>query len=189
MFNALTTKIQGLLILETKIYHDDRGCFLETYHQKKFEDCGIKDPFVQTNLSVSKKNVLRGLHLQLSKPQGKLVSVIVGEAFDVAVDVRTDSPTFGQWEAVVLRGGEGRFFYLPPGMAHGFVALSDQVVFEYQCQALYDPTDEATLRYDDPSIGIRWPVPNPILSNKDKAGLSLDVIREKLKGFAPKSSL
>ena len=133
-------------------------------------------PFVQDNHSRSGKGVLRGLHFQKTKPQGKLVRVVRGEVFDVAVDVRPGSPTFGQWEGVVLSDDNKRQYWIPPGLAHGFVVLSESADFEYKCTDYYDPSDEGCLLWNDPAVGIEWPVTSPLLSAKDQQGLSLQAL-------------
>ncbi|MGP6489273.1 dTDP-4-dehydrorhamnose 3,5-epimerase [Duffyella gerundensis] len=170
----INTKIEGVKIIEPKVFGDERGFFLETYERKRYTELlGINLDFVQDNHSRSQKNVLRGLHFQRQKPQGKLVRVVSGTVFDVAVDIRPDSPTFGCWEGVVLSEENKKQFWIPPGLAHGFVVLSDSADFEYKCTDYYNPQLEACLIWDDKSVGIQWPIENPILSEKDKNGLSL----------------
>ena len=162
------TKLSGCVIIEPKVYGDDRGFFLETFQRKKYlELADISLPFVQDNHSRSSKNVLRGLHFQKNKPQGKLVRVVTGEVYDVAVDLRKDSPTFGQWDSVVLSGDNKTQFWIPPGFAHGFVVLSSTADFEYKCTDYYDSSDEGSLLWNDPDLDITWPVENPQLSEKD----------------------
>lgn len=152
------TTIPGLKIIEPKIYGDERGFFLETFHAKKYKDLlGLDKEFVQDNHSRSSKGVLRGLHFQRTKPQGKLVRVVRGEVFDVAVDLRKDSLTFGKWQSVILTEENKKQFWIPPGFAHGFLVLSDLADFEYKCTDFYCAEDEAVLRWDDPEIDIRWP--------------------------------
>ena len=170
--NVLETKLKDCLIIEPKVFGDDRGFFLETYQSNRYEVlAGIKVPFVQDNHSRSSKGVLRGLHYQKTKPQGKLVRVVRGKVYDVAVDMRRDSPTYGQWEAVILSEENKVQFWLPPGFAHGFVVLSDMADFEYKCTDFYDPFDEETLLWSDPKLNIPWPIDNPKLSQKDANGL------------------
>jgi dTDP-4-dehydrorhamnose 3,5-epimerase len=170
----INTKIEGVKIIEPKVFGDERGFFLETYERKRYTELlGINLDFVQDNHSRSQKNVLRGLHFQRQKPQGKLVRVVSGTVFDVAVDIRPDSPTFGCWEGVVLSEENKKQFWIPPGLAHGFVVLSDSADFEYKCTDYYNPQLEACLIWNDKSVGIQWPIENPILSEKDKNGLSL----------------
>jgi len=168
--NVIKTKLEGVVIIEPKVFGDHRGFFMETFQKKRYqEEAGISLEFVQDNFSSSSRGVLRGLHFQKTKPQGKLVSVSNGEVFDVAVDVRKGSPTFGQWEGVLLNGDNKRQFYVPPGYAHGFVVLSDMASFEYKCTDYYDPADEGSVAWDDPDIGIEWPIEDPQLSSKDAA--------------------
>jgi dTDP-4-dehydrorhamnose 3,5-epimerase len=163
----IATALEGLLILEPKVFADERGYFLETYHSLRYRDVGIKASFVQDNLSFSKKNVLRGLHFQISQPQAKLVQVISGEIFDVAVDIQPGSATFGNWAGVVLSEENKRQILVPEGFAHGFCVLSQTAHVAYKCSVFYNPADEGGIRWSDPEIGIDWPVKNPILSGKD----------------------
>ena len=168
------TKLDSCLVLEPNIYEDERGFFLETFHALKYADiAGIKLPFVQDNYSRSKKNVLRGLHLQRKTPQGKLVRVVRGEVFDVAVDLRIESSTFGVWHSVILSESNRKQFWVPPGFAHGFLALSDYVDLEYKCTTFYDPSAELAISWNDPTLNIEWPVKKPILSKKDQAAVNL----------------
>jgi dTDP-4-dehydrorhamnose 3,5-epimerase len=155
--NVLTTALPGVLILEPKVHGDARGFFQETYHAQRYADAGIALPFVQDNHSRSGKGVLRGLHSQLTHPQGKLVRVTQGAVFDVAVDIRRGSPTFGHWVGVTLSEDNFRQFYVPPGFAHGFLALSERVDFLYKCTDYYHPEDEVGILWNDPDIGIDWP--------------------------------
>ncbi|MCQ2061276.1 MAG: dTDP-4-dehydrorhamnose 3,5-epimerase [Fibrobacter sp.] len=169
-FNFIKTSIEGIVVIEPTVFGDHRGYFMETYNQAEFAAAGLNMTFVQDNESRSKKGVLRGLHFQKKNPQGKLVRVIEGEVFDVAVDLRKGSPTFGKWEGVVLSEENKKQFYIPEGFAHGFAVLSERATFVYKCTRLYDPTDEGGLAWDDPEIGIKWPVENgfkPLLSEKD----------------------
>ncbi len=169
---VIETEVTGALIIEPKVFGDERGFFLETFQAKRYEqEAGIALPFVQDNHSRSTKGVLRGLHFQKTKPQGKLVRVVSGEVFDVAVDIRPDSPTYGKWAGVILSEENKRQFWVPPGLAHGFVVLSDTADFEYKCTDYYDPTDEGCLIWDDPELAIEWPITEPVLSEKDKLGL------------------
>ena len=166
--NIIKTKLQDCVIIEPKIFDDKRGFFLETFQTSRYADlAGIILPFVQDNHSRSSKGVLRGLHFQKTKPQGKLVRVVRGEVYDVAVDIRRDSNTFGQWEAVVLSEDNKKQVWVPPGFAHGFVTLSDIADFEYKCTDYYNPADEVSILWSDPSLDIAWPVENPILCAKD----------------------
>jgi len=173
--NVIQTTINGAVIIEPKVFGDERGFFLETFQAERYKAmAGIDLPFVQDNHSRSGKNVLRGLHFQKTKPQGKLVRVVRGEVFDVAVDIRKGSPTYGQWAGVILSEENKRQFWVPPGLAHGFVVLSDVADFEYKCTDYYDPSDEGCLMWNDPTVGIEWPEGiEPILSAKDQSGLAL----------------
>ena len=164
---VVETALSGVLILEPKVFDDARGFFLETYSEQRYFDAGIRERFVQDNHSRSCKGVLRGLHYQLMRPQGKLVSVTRGAVFDVAVDIRRGSPSFGRWAGVVLDDRNHRQFYIPPGFAHGFCVLSDKVDFVYKCTDYYHPQSECGIAWDDPDIAIDWPVRNVSLSNKD----------------------
>ncbi len=170
---VIKTEIEEVLIIEPRVFSDSRGFFFESYNKAKYQADVINKEFVQDNISVSKKNVLRGLHYQLEQPQGKLVSVLEGEVFDVAADIRKGSPTFGQWVGVILSAENRRQFYVPEGFAHGFCVMSNTAIFSYKCTAGYRPDDEHTLLYSDPSIGVNWPCESPNLSDKDKEGLSL----------------
>lgn len=169
--NVIDTKIAGVKIIEPKVFGDERGFFLETFQQNRYREIlGTDEDFVQDNHSRSSKGVLRGLHFQRVNPQGKLVRVVRGEVFDVAVDIRPDSPTFGQWVGVTLSEENKTQFWIPPGLAHGFVVLSDFADFEYKCTNYYDPSSEGCLLWNDPAIGIDWPVTHPQLSAKDQQG-------------------
>lgn len=162
------TKLPGVLLIEPKIFGDARGYFLETWNRDRYLAAGFPDvEFVQDNLSHSRRGILRGLHFQKQHPQGKLVQVIRGAVFDVVVGVRKDSPSFGQWYGVELTGENHRQLWIPPGFAHGFSVLSDEVDFNYKCTDFYRPADEGGIIWDDPSIGIEWPIANPVLSDKD----------------------
>ncbi len=165
--------LAGLKLIQPKVYSDARGYFLETHHLRQYTAQGLEEKFVQDNLSFSHKGVLRGLHYQYPKWQGKLVSVIAGEIFDVAVDVRRDSPTFGQWFGAVLSERNHLQMYLPPGFAHGFCVLSDAAYVSYKCTDFYQPDQEYTILWNDPDIGIDWPLPEPLLSDKDARGKPL----------------
>ncbi|MDF2883434.1 MAG: dTDP-4-dehydrorhamnose 3,5-epimerase [Clostridiaceae bacterium] len=170
------TEIQGVYIIETGIFGDNRGYFMETYNQIEFHEAGLGMTFVQDNQSKSKKGVLRGLHFQKTHPQGKLVRVVKGEVFDVAVDLRKNSGTYGKWVGVVLSEENKKQFYIPEGFAHGFLVLSDEAEFCYKCTDFYHPEDEGGIMWNDPEVGIKWPVEgidNILLSEKDKAHLSL----------------
>lgn len=161
------TKLSGCIIVEPNVFGDERGFFLETYQEKRYQKIGIKERFVQDNRSRSTKGVLRGLHFQKNKPQGKLVTVTSGDVFDVAVDLRPRSKTFGQYESVILTDENKLQFFIPAGFAHGFCVLSDIAEFQYKCTDYYDPSDECGLLWSDPDINIKWPINEPILSEKD----------------------
>jgi dTDP-4-dehydrorhamnose 3,5-epimerase len=161
--------IDGPRVIEPAVYADDRGLFFESWSARRYEAMGIPGPFVQDNVSVSRARVLRGLHLQHPNGQGKLVSVLAGEAFDVAVDVRRDSPTFGRWIGVVLSAENRRQFWIPSGFAHGFVVTGEEAVFSYKATGYYDPASEQSVLWSDPDLAIAWPVAAPILSAKDAA--------------------
>lgn len=166
--NIIPTSLEGLLIIEPIVFEDKRGYFLETYHRQRYRNAGIEYNFVQDNLSFSIKGTLRGLHFQIRKPQAKLVQVLSGEIFDVAVDVRPGSATFGKWSGVRLSEQNKRQLFIPQGFAHGFCVLSETAHFLYKCSAHYDPPDEGGILWSDPSIAIEWPVDDPILSEKDQ---------------------
>lgn len=161
--------IEGLCVITPTVFKDDRGYFVETYNKNDFTEAGLDMEFVQDNQSKSSKGVLRGLHFQKEHPQGKLVRVLSGEVYDVAVDLRKDSKTYGKYFGVVLSDENKKQFYIPKGFAHGFVVLSDEAVFAYKCTDFYHPNDEGGLKYDDPDIGIDWPIEglNLIMSEKD----------------------
>ncbi|NBB54051.1 dTDP-4-dehydrorhamnose 3,5-epimerase [Pantoea vagans] len=166
------TRVQGAKLIEPKVFGDERGFFLETFQKERYQTLlNIDLDFVQDNHSRSSKNVLRGLHFQTSKPQGKLVRVVRGEVFDVAVDIRPQSPTFGQWAGVYLSEENKNQFWVPPGLAHGFVVISEFADFEYKCTDYYDPQNEGCLLWNDPHLDIKWPVTEPLLSGKDAQGM------------------
>jgi dTDP-4-dehydrorhamnose 3,5-epimerase len=166
---VVETKIKDVWLLKPKIFRDERGYFVETYNERTFANLGIRYPFVQDNLSRSRKNVLRGLHYQLRQPQGKLVRVILGEVFDVCVDIRRGSPTFGQWVGERLSAENQNTFWVPPGFAHGFLVLSDWAEFVYKTTDFYAPQYEKTIRWNDPDLAIDWPLTGaPELSDRDR---------------------
>lgn len=166
--NVIKTKLKDCRIIEPKVFGDERGFFLESFQANRYAElAAITLPFVQDNHSRSSKGVLRGLHFQKTKPQGKLVRVIRGEVYDVAVDIRSGSPTYGQWEAVILSEENKTQLWIPPGFAHGFVVLSETADFEYKCTDYYDPSDEGSILWNDPDLNIHWPIDNPKLSEKD----------------------
>lgn len=171
--NIIETKIPGVLIIEPKVFADGRGYFKETWNHQRFADAGLNMVFVQDNISYSQKGVLRGLHYQKPQTQGKLVQVLEGEVFDVAVDIRKGSPTFGQWVGEYLSAENHRQFYVPEGFAHGFCVVSDMAMFSYKCTDFYNARAEGGVAWNDPDIGIDWPVDDPILSEKDKAAVRL----------------
>ena len=175
---VIETKLKDCVYIEPKVFGDERGFFLETFQAERYaEMAGINLPFVQDNHSRSLKGVLRGLHFQKTKPQGKLVRVVRGEVYDVAVDMRLGSPTFGQWESVILSDENKIQFWVPPGFAHGFVVLSEIADFEYKCTDYYDPSDEGSILWNDPNLKIPWPVESPILSEKDSNAENLVSIK------------
>jgi dTDP-4-dehydrorhamnose 3,5-epimerase len=177
---AIPTDLPGVLIIEPEVHHDARGFFLETYHQRKYAERGLPGPLVQDNHSHSVCRTLRGLHAQIERPQGKLVRAVQGEMFDVAVDIRRGSPTFGRWVGVLLSAQNFRQLWIPPGFAHGFCVLSERVDVEYKCSDFYNPGDEITVLWSDPEIGIRWPVRDPILSAKDASAPPLSEVMDRL---------
>lgn len=171
--NVLTCDLAGLLILEPKVFGDSRGFFMETWNLRRYREAGMPLDFVQDNISFSRRGTLRGLHFQNPTAQGKLLHVLQGEVFDVAVDIRHSSRTFGKWHGLVLSAENKRQFYIPPGFAHGFAVLSETALFQYKCTDFYTPACEVTLRWDDPEVGIQWPIDSPLLSDKDRKGLGL----------------
>jgi dTDP-4-dehydrorhamnose 3,5-epimerase len=178
---VITTDLPGVLIIEPEVFGDARGFFLESYHARRYAEAGVPDHFIQDNHSRSWRGVLRGLHYQLTHPQGKLVWVTSGEIFDVAVDIRRGSPTFGHWVGVTLSEDNHRQLYISPGFAHGFCVLSETVDFLYKCTDFYHPEDEGGVLWCDPDIGIQWPLTTPVLSEKDQRyTLLADVPLERL---------
>ena len=172
------SKLKGCVIIEPRVFGDERGFFLETFQAVRYEqEAGIDLSFVQDNHSRSARGVLRGLHFQKTKPQGKLVRVVRGEVYDVAVDIRKGSATFGEWEGVILSEDNKKQFWVPPGFAHGFVVLSDTADFEYKCTDYYDPSDEGCILWSDPDLDIPWPIANPVLSTKDESAKRLVDLR------------
>jgi dTDP-4-dehydrorhamnose 3,5-epimerase len=165
----IPTDIEGVVVVEPRRYGDDRGYFMETFHQHRYGQSGMGQPFVQDNFSFSVKNTLRGLHFQIRRPQAKLVQVLSGTIFDVVVDLRSGSPTFGRWTGLTLSEDNGRQLFIPKGFAHGFCVLSDTARFIYKCSDVYLPEDEGGVLWSDTAIGIDWPVTDPILSEKDAA--------------------
>ena len=166
---VVKTPIEGVLLIKPQVFGDERGYFVETWQKERYEAAGINLPFVQDNHSKSTKGILRGLHFQKQHPQGKLVMVSLGEVFDVAVDIRKGSPTFGKWFGAILNQENQNQLWIPPGMAHGFVVLSDVAHFHYKCTDFNHPGDEGSIRWNDPTIGIDWPYKEePVLSAKDQ---------------------
>ncbi|HEX8980030.1 MAG TPA: dTDP-4-dehydrorhamnose 3,5-epimerase [Parasulfuritortus sp.] len=178
---VIETPIAGVRIVEPKVFGDARGFFVETWNQVRYAEAGLPGRFVQDNLSFSRRGVLRGLHFQNPNGQGKLVYVLQGEVFDVAVDVRLGSPTFGKNVSAILSADNKRQFYIPPGFAHGFCVTSETALFAYKCTEFYEPKSEASILWNDPALGIDWPVTAPELSAKDAAALTLaDFPRDRL---------
>jgi dTDP-4-dehydrorhamnose 3,5-epimerase len=173
---VIETSLTGVLIIEPKVFGDERGFFLETFHAQRYQQAGIPAPFVQDNLSFSRRGVLRGLHFQNPNPQGKLVYVLQGEVFDVAVDIRRGSPNYSRWVSSTLSAHNRRQLWVPAGFAHGFCVVSETALFVYKCTDYYSPDAEASIRWDDPNIGVDWPVSAPNLSAKDAAAPMLDAI-------------
>jgi dTDP-4-dehydrorhamnose 3,5-epimerase len=180
--NFLPTDLPGVILIEPDVFEDARGFFLETWHERKYTEGGVRGPFVQDNHSYSERGTLRGLHAQLRRPQGKLVRAVAGEMFDVAVDIRRGSPTFGRWVGFVLSGGNFRQLWVPPGFAHGFCVLSERVHVEYKCTDFYDRDDELAIAWNDPQIGVAWPIGSPILSARDAAAPRLADLVDRLPG-------
>ena len=177
-------ELEGVLLVKPDVWRDERGFFLETYHLEKYRDGGLAETFVQDNHSFSVKGILRGLHAQVRHPQGKLVRAILGEIFDVAVDIRPDSPTFGNWVGEILSGENFYQLYIPPGFAHGFCVLSETAHVQYKCTEIYRRDDEIGIVWNDPDIGIDWPVREPILNDKDRNASRLAEIVQKLRDAA-----
>ncbi|MEX0760500.1 MAG: dTDP-4-dehydrorhamnose 3,5-epimerase [Tistlia sp.] len=167
--NVSQTALPGVLLVEPQVFRDGRGAFMESWNARRYAEAGIDLPFVQDNVSRSAKGVLRGLHLQHPRAQGKLVQVLLGEVFDVAVDLRPDSPSFRKWVAVLLSADNARQLWIPPGFHHGFCVTSEEALFAYKCTDFYAPGAEAGVAWDDPEIGIEWPTAEPTVSQKDAA--------------------
>ena len=176
----IETKLKGVVLIEPDVFNDPRGYFLETYHAGKYAGGGIAGPFVQDNFSHSIRGTLRGLHYQLKRAQGKLVMALEGRVFDVAVDIRRGSPTFGQWVGVELSGENKRQLYIPPGFAHGFCVLSETADVLYKCTDIYFPKDERGIIWDDPTLAIAWPIAEPLVSQKDRGYLALREMHKEL---------
>ena len=167
-------EIPGVLLIDPTMFKDQRGFFCETFHEQRYAEAGIRDSFVQDNISHSVRGTLRGLHFQQPHAQGKLVMAVEGVVFDVVVDIRKGSPTFGKWYGLELSSDNCRQLYVPPGCAHGFCVTSERATFLYKCTDFYSPADERGIAWDDPALGITWPVPEPILSTKDRAYPALE---------------
>ena len=183
---TIRTELPECIVIEPAVHGDARGYFYESFHAQKFAEAGLDLRFVQTNVSRSARGVLRGLHYQWPNPQGKLVSVLEGEVYDVAVDIRAGSPRFGQWAAVMLSAENKRHFWIPEGFAHGFAVLSEHATFIYQCTALYDRDADASVRWNDADVAVDWPVGQPLLSEKDmKAPFLAEVARGRLPVYEP----
>ncbi len=183
---VVRTALPGCVVIEPQVHGDARGFFYESFNAARFAEAGLDLAFVQANVSRSAEGVLRGLHYQWPNPQGKLVSVLEGEVYDVAVDIRAGSPTFGQWAAAILSAGNKRHFWVPEGFAHGFAVLSEHATFTYQCTALYDRDADTAIRWNDGAIGIDWPLAEPTLSARDAAAPFLaDIPRERLPVYLP----
>lgn len=183
---VIETKLPGCVVIEPAVFGDARGAFYETWNAERFAEYGLPARFVQSNVSTSSKGVLRGLHYQWPRPQGKLVTVLEGEVYDVAVDIRQGSPTFGQWEAAVLSAENKRQLWIPEGFAHGFVVLSGRATFSYLCTDVYVKEADAGLRWNDDAIAIDWPVAAPLLSAKDeKSPFLCDIAPERLPVYSP----
>ncbi|HEV2527373.1 MAG TPA: dTDP-4-dehydrorhamnose 3,5-epimerase [Thermomicrobiales bacterium] len=188
--NVIQTELPGVVIIEPRKFGDDRGYFMETWNRDTYREAGLDLTFVQDNLSSSSRGVLRGLHYQLPSGQGKLVSCVQGEVFDVAVDIRRGSPTFGRWVGVSLSAENARRLYIPPEFAHGFQVVSETALFTYKCTDVYNKSAEGSVRWDDPAIGIDWPVADPSLSDKDRvAPLLADVPQDRLPLYGETDSL
>lgn len=179
----LPSELPGVILIEPDVHRDERGFFLESYNRRKYGEAGIAGPFVQDNHSRSVGGSLRGLHAQVRRPQGKLMRVVAGEAFDVAVDIRRGSPTFGRWAGFRLSGENFRQLYVPPGFAHGFCALSGTLDLEYKCTELYDPEDEIAIFWNDPDLAIDWPLAEPVVSPRDRAAPRLKEILDRLPAY------
>lgn len=177
---VIDTSLPGVKIIEPTVHRDARGFFLESYHERRYAEAGVSTRFVQDNYSHSGKGTVRGLHAQLLKPQAKLMRVVAGAIFDVAVDIRVGSPTFGRWFGETLSSDNFKQLFIPEGFVHGFAVLSNFAEIEYKCSTFYDPADEVSIRYDDPAIGIEWPVGAPILSARDAAALPLAAVKDQL---------
>jgi dTDP-4-dehydrorhamnose 3,5-epimerase len=178
------TSIPGVIVVEPDVHRDARGFFLETFHAGRYAAAGLPEMFVQDNHSLSVRDTLRGLHMQVRTPQGKLVRVVEGEIWDVAVDVRPGSPTLGRWTAETLSADNFRQLYIPPGCAHGFCVLSERAQVQYKCTELYSPNDEIGIAYNDPALAVVWPVTTPLLSTRDQLHATFSEVVTRI-GLAP----
>ncbi len=167
-------EVPDVILIEPTLFGDDRGSFMELFNERRFRESGLPTNFVQDNVSRSRRGVVRGLHYQLERPQGKLISAMEGAIFDVAVDIRVDSPTFARAVTIELRAGDGKLVYVPPGFAHGFAALTEGAAVLYKCSDLYAPNDQYGILYSDPALGIEWPVDDPVLVERDRQWPTLD---------------
>ena len=181
---VIGTDLPGVVLIEPTVFDDPRGLFYESWSESRYADAGVPGPFVQDNVSKSTHGTLRGLHLQHPRGQGKLVYVLVGEVFDVAVDVRVGSPDFGKWAGATLSEFNRHQLYIPPGFAHGFCVVSDAALFAYKCTEYYHQETEITVAWNDPHIGVRWPFAEPTLSKKDRTGQTLSALTERLPRYA-----
>ena len=181
--NIRPLALPEVLLVEPRIFEDDRGFFYESFHAERFAEAGLPTRWLQDNHSRSRRNVVRGLHYQLGRPQGKYITVVQGEVLDVAVDIRVGSPTFGRWCAERLSADRPRYLYIPTGFAHGFCVLSETADLLYKCTDVYVPSEDRCVRWDDPAIGIDWPVTTPIVSAKDRAAPTLDEARSYLPAY------
>jgi dTDP-4-dehydrorhamnose 3,5-epimerase len=172
--DVFDSTLPGVRVIEPDVHTDDRGSFLETWNAREYGKEGLNMTFVQDNLSRSNRHVLRGLHFQNPRPQGKLISVLKGEVYDVVLDIRTSSETFGEWESIVLSAENARQLYVPEGFAHGFLVTSEDALFHYKCTDFYHPETEGVIRWDDPRLDIDWPVDDPILSERDREAPRLE---------------
>ena len=180
---ASGTDLPGVVLIEPTVFEDPRGLLYESWSEARYADAGVPGPFVQDNVSRSTHGTLRGLHLQHPRGQGKLVYVLVGEVFDVAIDVRVGSPDFGKWTGATLSESNKHQLYIPPGFAHGFCVVSEEALVAYKCTDYYHPETEITVAWNDPAIGVRWPFAEPELSRKDRTGQTLSTLAEKLPRF------
>jgi dTDP-4-dehydrorhamnose 3,5-epimerase len=184
----IATDLPGVVVVEGDVLRDHRGFFLETYHADKFRAMGVVGTFVQDNHSHSIRGTLRGLHLQVAQPQAKLIRVVSGEIFDVAVDVRRGSPTFGRWIGVTLMAASFRQLYVPEGFAHGFAVVSERADVEYKCTSVYHPVSELVIRWNDPALAVQWPIAEPLLSDRDRSAPTLTQCEDRLPVYGSSAS-